>query len=343
MDAVNQQQVPALRLLTQSENGLPINTIVDDKNKVVCYSGERVCDIKDIDEKKFEGIETFKVQKCISGVLIRLFFHNGVWNLATNRRINAYDAYWFGCNVSFGDLFDDVDINYTLFDPKYTYVFIMRHPDICELIQIAEPIIYFISRYNNETFEEDMTPEFSFSKKAEIFEIDSIKCLKILAEMESHNEPGYIVKLGNKRIKIQSPKYGRALELRGGNPSLYCRYLELRNTNFREEFTEYYVQCIRIEKIICNMIKTLHLVYHTRYIKKEHIKVFQEFNWIINKLHELYIHRKKVRSENNPERVCDRITYDDIYDLFEQLSPAELITMYNKFVCYGIIVPPEIV
>lgn len=113
-------------------------------------------------------------------------------------------------------------------------------------------------------------------------------------------------------IKITSKRYQGLAELRGNEPSVVCRYLQLRNDmmvlddaknatdkkqkfeSFKGLYSERQQEFNEYEQIISDAARVIYDGYVRRYINKEYVNLPQELWFIMRDLHDAYL--------QNPEK-----------------------------------------
>ena len=132
--------------------------IILEKNtwKVVAYAFNKFFNFGEAYADKIDWDSAIVEQK-EDGSLIKVFYYNNEWNIATNGTINAYK-----CNIqspnynSFGELFDvaakNSGLDYSKLNKDYTYVFEL----VSEFAQIIcpqkETKLFHIGTRNNITY-----------------------------------------------------------------------------------------------------------------------------------------------------------------------------------------------
>lgn len=132
-----------------------------------------------------------------------------------------------------------------LWKEGYTYMFELCSPWTRVVVPHKENKLYFLGKRNNETFKETyFTDDPVFSKLFDIprvFPLKSIdECLAATKELP-WDEEGYVVCDGNfNRIKVKSPAYVAAHNLKGNGVLSYARALELVRVNEIDEICSYF-------------------------------------------------------------------------------------------------------
>lgn len=223
--------------------------ILDDKFAPVCVPffkfgnyGESYC--PEIDWN------TASVQEKIDGSLIKVFYDDGDWHVATNGTIDAYKAELqndarLGIDVpfkTFGELFDvaakNSGLNYDVLDKNCTYMFELVSPYNRVIVPYKEIRIFHLGTRNNTTLEEEEVD--ICVAKPKRFPIKTLEdCIKAASELP-FDEEGYVVVDKNyNRAKIKSPKYVMAAHIRNNGAVTTSRILDIIRNNEIDEFLLY--------------------------------------------------------------------------------------------------------
>ena len=164
---------------------------------------------------------TAQVQEKVDGSLIKVFYHNNTWHIATNGTINAYNCIVYKedkeTNKTYGSIFNfalrgHLNQFFESLDKDYTYMFELVSPYTKLVVEYPNTALYYLSRRNIHTMKED-------NARPEAFENFGILCpktysLKTLEDCLAYvktmnkNEEGFVVKDAEfHRIKIKSPEY----------------------------------------------------------------------------------------------------------------------------------------
>lgn len=223
--------------------------ILDSEYKPICVPffkfgnyGESYC--PEIDWK------TAKVQEKVDGSLVKIYFHDEKWRVATNGMINAYTAEFRNdarCRVeskfkTFGELFDvaakNSGLNYEVLDKNNTYMFELVSPYNRVIVPYEETMIYHLGARNNDTLEE-LIVDIGVQKPKQ-FAINTVEdCIKAASKLP-FDEEGYVVVDANfNRVKIKSPKYVMAAHVRNNGCVTVERMLDIIRRNEVDEFLIY--------------------------------------------------------------------------------------------------------
>ena len=128
----------------------------------MCYSGEFGDTYTYNDLHDLEGevrttltnqLNEYDVLEFLDGTLIRYYYHNNKWNIATKGHSDASKAKW-NSNKSFLQLFEEVLQDYPTFttdelDKNNTYLYVLQHVDNKIVCPVKENRIYFIKLYSS--------------------------------------------------------------------------------------------------------------------------------------------------------------------------------------------------
>jgi DNA-binding ferritin-like protein (Dps family) len=115
----------------------------------------------------------------------------------------------------------------------------------------------------------------------------------------------------NKQFKIVNTKYFKLYKVRGNEPSIKFRYLQLRNDkDMLEDLKGLYPHMIesfdKYEKNIQILAKRIHSSYISRFIKKEFTTVSQTQFKIIKECHSWHLENRE-QNRVNQQKVIDVI------------------------------------
>lgn len=195
--------------------------IIDmDNMHIVCRPFDKFCNYGESGADEIDW-NTAKVQQKVDGSIMKLFWYDGEWKIATNGVINAFKANIGTSNTNplysnFGDLFtkaaETVGLDLERLDIANTYIFELISPWNRVVIDYGSDItLYHLGTRNNLTGEEKYTwigvqqpKEYPLQSLEEC--IDAAKKLNVPGQLVKSE--GFVVVDKNwKRIKIKSPEY----------------------------------------------------------------------------------------------------------------------------------------
>lgn len=196
---------------------------------------------------------TARVTSKIDGSLIKCFFHNSSWHIASNGMIDANQcdlALPFENFRTLGDLFKEAFFNkwkksFDELNKDYTYMFELISPYNRVVIPYTEIDIYHIGTRDMKTGQELVT-DIGIQRPKE-FNLHTLEDVITAAKILPFNDEGYVVVDGKwNRVKIKSPAYVAVHHLRGEGNLSYKRVLTLIMSNEHREFLNYFSEYVQV-------------------------------------------------------------------------------------------------
>lgn len=309
------------------------NGIILEKNtnKIVCNIFPIMKEYPDTYE--YTSFKDVVIEEAVDGTLIKLYYYNNEWIVATNRCINAKKAFWIS-NVSFHDLFMEAvtacNLNFDSLNKTFCYAFILQHPQNRNVKQYTTPNIVYIYSYDLVNNIQATDPNLSMISKPIRYNFDSWE--QILASLSNlaYDIEGYVIYNANKEItKIVNPKFKEIKDLKGNTPNLMYRSLVLYKYGKMDEFLKYYPEYSGHFKYITgflyNLSEKIYILYTTRYIKKQSVSVPPHYEIILNHLHSDYL-------ESNATNPCNPrtpINKKHIFDKIIGYSPKRIYVFFG--------------
>ena len=285
-----------------------------------------------------------KVYKAYEGCLIRVFFYENKWYIATTRKLDAFKSKW-AAKETFGTLFvealrremevqgitdiDTLDWLFGQLEKDKQYMFLLQNSyDNRIVCTYLEPKVYHVGTIQGQNL-------VSLSSPLAIPFHQEIKCNDVSDLLTAVTNSCYsklqgVVVFGpnNKQYKILNSTYAKYLSIRNNEPSVKFRYLQIRSNKeevevlkelypeFRKDFDEY-------DDLIAQAAKSIHNSYVKRYIRGEFISVPQEEFAVMREAHEW--HKKNIR--------YNRVNYDVILTFLNKGTPTNInrIIKHIKF------------
>ena len=289
-------------------------------NKIVAYGLDKMNDCNELDDDL--DLSDIKVEDAIDGTQLRLYYYNK-WVLTTARCIDGYKSKW-NYVKTYGKLYEDVKhlINYDILDKNNTYTFILRHIEnrIVENVVVNE--LYHIHTRSNITLEE-LDIDIGV-KKPKIYSFKCLKELKDELNIMTFESMGYVINIDSKKYMFKTNEYEYVRELKGNNYSIDYNYLELKKNNRLEEylffFPEYDEYFKNTESKIVNIVKNIHNLYITRFIKKTitNNDIDKMYKHIIYNLHKGFLETK------------EPTTFYSVNNYLDTLTPGYLIKLIKN-------------
>jgi len=285
------------------------------------------------------------------GSLIRMFYFKDKWYTSTNRKLDANRSKW-SSKESFGFFFqkaleselsvnerlknaigdytdtDDLLVRFqSLLDKNKKYMFLLLNNEQNRIVCSApsRPTVFHVGTFidNVLSMEEDIYLPYPtkhyFKNINEIF--------SYVADVDNTKIQGVIVfSPNNTQYKIFNMSYYDLYKVRGNEPSIKFRYLQVRmdkryNNLIRYLYPEFSQVFDDYENIIYNIAKNIHKAYFSRFIKNEYIKVPPEEFQVIKTCHDWHI---KDRGEN-------KINLNKVINILNEQQPTQINKMIRRF------------
>lgn len=304
-------------------------------------------DGNDIDLSEYDAFTA------IEGALLRIFHHKGKWQISTNRKLDAFNSRW-SSKHSFGDMFvytlrqllgarDEGTFDYfcSSLDKDLVYVFMIRFNNdnriVCRVhdIPVSDRIVFvgifreeklelvhnsfmdhgILNRVGRQTPHPPMT----------LAEAEA----KVLESIDPMTSPGlfFFHRTENKQVKVVHPKHHELAQVRGNQPNLLLRYMELRKGDPQvfETFKKLYPRSApvfdQMEATLEGVARKINFWYNERYIHSRYVSVpYPEFI-IMKKCHQWYLE----------DPVNRRIFIRVVSDFINREEPLFLFRIINRY------------
>lgn len=271
------------------------------------------------------------------GSLVRLFYFRGKWFVSTHRKLDAFRSKW-SCKDSFGELFvraltheteRDPDFLYSLpegkdilerfqnsLDETKQYMFLVRNNEenriVCQVPTQEEPHVLHVGTFVNGIL--SFSDNCGLSKPVRLSFTNIEDLLKYVSNVNHNNLQG-IVCFGpdNLQIKVYNPAYEELFKIRGNEPSVRYRYLQLRSDNEAvRKLKELYPNMVSVfescEATLFEIAQNIYRAYVNRFIKKQYVIIPKD--------------QYKVMSECHGWHIEDRVNH--------KISLAKVIAVLNS-------------
>jgi hypothetical protein len=285
------------------------------------------------------------------GTLVRLYYYNNHWNLSTHKKINAFDSHW-GSKESFGQMFinalihevktnkileyekeEDIFDRYCMMlDPNYVYCYLVKNTlenrIVCD--SPTNPTLFCLGIFDKQgtlqVYDEKQDEkvnsyiesplEIKFKSVREVFEyVNNIYYRKLQGLL--------VYKPDGTLFKILNMKYHELYSIRGNQPSLKFRYLQIRKNEelvkklislypYKESRFEFYENNLRLLSI------KIFNAYIKRFIHKEYIILEKPQYALMMNIHSKYIENKI------------KITQELVYNTINDLDPSKLMSLLRS-------------
>ena len=284
------------------------------------------------------------------GSLIRMFHYNDKWFLSTNRKFDAFKSKW-ASKESFGSFFKKALENEYKNNVKFRSTFDFN-PEVDDIIERFQSVLdkkkqyMFLllnspenrivsSAYENPTFfhvgtfidmELDMSDDLSipYPKEHKFSDINDLYDYVEMMDYKKHQ--GIIVFApGNLQYKIFNQDYYELYKVRGNEPSIKFRYLQVRmNKKYSDMlhflYPEYQEAFAEYENYIYTIATDIMNSYIERFIKKNYVTVPVEEFQVVRDCHGWHLSN---RFEN-------KINIDKVIEILNQQPATNINRMIRK-------------
>ncbi len=299
------------------------------------------------------------IEEFVEGTMINLFYNVkkveddiviGEWELATRTTVGGKSVFFKETtkdneekSVSFRKMFleamNESGLEFTMFDPRYCYSFVVQHPKNRIVSVIDKPTIYLIAIYqiDNETkkvyevvLDHETNKIYHHVKQPLVIEAENYDEVKEkYASMNTdYSIMGVVFKSRDGlRSKLRNPNYEQVKHLRGNSPKLQYQYLSLRQMGKVKEFLKYYPEYRKdlqqFRDDLHNYTNKLHENYIACYIQKQKpLGEFpKKFRSHMFKLHEKYL--SELREQKG------YINKKTVIEYMNSLHPAQQMFVLN--------------
>ena len=307
---------------------------------------EKIC-------KKVHSLNQSKIYNMYEGTIVRMFFWKHKWFLSTHKKLNAFNSKWGNSNCkTFGEMFIDsicnevdkdnvnnkYDENNDLWnkfdsfcfqlDVNKTYVFLLIHDETTSMVckNTNSQSCYHIGEFDISThlLVEGNTsglpslPCLSFNNTLELIEY--------VKNMDYLIHPGVILYFPNQtQIKLFNSSYKEAQKLRGNQPDMLYRYLEIRkNKELSEKFLNLYKDdehyLMSAEITLLNVSREIFQAYMNRYIHKRYVYIPKCEHLVMQMCHKWH----------NEDRDHNKISINKVFDVLENLPTKMLYSIVKN-------------
>lgn len=269
-------------------------------NKVIHYAFEKSYDgLEGLHEgkdlfNKDKLPDDYQLELFFEGSMIKLYWYNEKWHLATSKHIDASKNKWTS-DKNFSVLFEEAlknsfNCDYNQFleslDKKFCYTYLLQHPENKMTYPIATALTFQINRVNLETLDEER-PE--------------SENLKVTKTIDDKLESNYILYFKNDdgktttRVKLLTEQYIRMSQLRGCYPDIGLTYINLLHLGVERDINDLkklFPHCAGkfdwIETLIVKTVKTVHSAYLKKYVEKSEEEVPEKYKRTLQQIHGYY-------------------------------------------------------
>jgi hypothetical protein len=257
--------------------------------------------------------EKYEIEIATEGSIIKTFYHNNEWKIATSKNLNATFSKW-GSDKSFKEIFLETlsyeNLKLDDLDKSFCYSWIIQHPENKISGDISVPFCIMINKVNLETLEVTRTTDtYKVDKKLEniLEEIQDVRCTN-----------NYIVYLEDgRRIKLESLYRKKIKNLLGNHSNMKYSFIHCIKNGLEMDIIEAFPTQENLFNEILDKIHIATLEIHRCYmevnvLKNRDFEIPYKYNKTIKQLHWQY------RQDFN------KITKQKVYDTLINL-PIKVI------------------
>lgn len=288
----------------------------------------------------------------IEGSLIRVFWHVDRWYISTNKKLNAFKSRW-SSRKSFGDMFRDglvamtgdenvLEVCLEQLDKNLVYLFLVKYNHenriVCQTEKDQKDAVVFVGMWDEKEKKLDREWKLENIALPVATKVETTLTKSGLQEfvdtIDYKKYQGLILfhKHSNRQIKIYSNNYYELYKVRGNNPNIRFRYLEIRkDPDMKKKFFDLYPiytdVFLEYENILYQVAKLVRFYYIQRYIKNKYVTLPKEEYILMKKCHDWYLLN---RNDNkiNVTKVLEILQNEDTLSLYKMIRRYQ-INQYN--------------
>ena len=293
--------------------------IVFKGNDIVFKGFPYTYEIRSDDSNIMEHLSSIKNVRYITdayeGALIRMFYFNNKWYTTTHRKFDAFRSKW-GCQKSFGEIFieglhfqmakdqlfkqsieqstgEDVLTRFqNTLEKNKQYMFLVKniHENRIVCDECNKTRVFHVGTFTDGEFDDDTLLLLPRPHRHE-FKSDEELINYVNYQLNVKYKQGVIIYThDNKQYKIINHAYSDLFNVRGNEPSIKFRYLQLRHNPthvslLTQMYPEYTEDFMYYENILYVRAQEIYKVYVKRFINKGIATVPQEEYQIVKDCH----------------------------------------------------------
>lgn len=226
-------------------------SIIGMGSNIVCFSPPKSMSYSEFCDT--HSAKEIVSEEFVEGTMVNVFWDGSDWKKATKSKMDAV-CFFFDTNGIFNRLFEEtlksVNLDLNTLNKSYCYSFVMQHPENRLVTAFTEIKLYLISAYYIEsslvntnvnvvdTIQKDPVWESTRVQFPAVLEWDLLKPIEDMPYTimgVSFKDP-----ISGDRCKLRNPAFEYVRHLRGNQPKLSYRYLELRKMGKVVEFLTFY-------------------------------------------------------------------------------------------------------
>jgi len=315
--------------------------------KAFPYTLEYNCDETEMINTSLVDFKNWNFYQSHEGALVRMFYFNNKWFLSTHKKLNAFKSKW-SSGESFGTMFknglisqlndnekfksglpDGVNILerfQSTLDVNKQYMFLIRNNNDNRIVCEApyKDTVYHVGTFVDGKLDlSDVGINIPYPTKICFSNIEEMT--EYVRNISYKNIQGIIGFNKESVIKILNHAYQELFKVRGNEPSLKFRYLQVRmDKTYTNMLYSLYPDMCKLfdeyENILYSIGKTIYNAYVQRFIKKCYVIVPREDFSIIRECHSWHLSDR-----------ANRVSLDKVIQVMNQQTPTRLNHMIRRF------------
>ena len=260
------------------------------------------------------------------GALIRVYYAAGSWQISTQRKIDAFKSRWSGptsfgqmwvtaieeqvkCNSAFaarvsGNTGNVLSSFFKTLDTNCQYLFVVRHNEENRIVCDApdSPMLYHVGTFSNGSIlrvDNSANPPAADRRQTLDLPTPRVYTFPTFASLQTHvrgldstQVSGCLGRTkDNKWYKFQNDTYLRKEKIRGNEPSLRFRYIQVRldGATVEDLYQLFPTQASVFDECEDNLYaiaKYIHKAYMDRFIRRQFVQLEREFFSVMRICHE---------------------------------------------------------
>jgi len=295
--------------------------------KVFPYTTEIRVDDSQILNKLNDIKNITHITDSFEGALIRVFHYEGKWYTTTHRKFDAFRSKW-GCQKSFGQIFveslhnemahnepfkksiedaigeDVLSRFYHTLNESKQYMFLVRnvHENRIVCDEFSYDKVFHVGTFTNGVFDDETTLLVPKPKRHTFTSNEQL--VNYVKNVDIRYQQGIIIYTSdNKQYKIVNAEYSNFFNVRGNEPSIKFRYLQLRGDPIRVSmlqrmYPEYCPDFEYYERILYERACFIYEKYVDRFINKQIAVTPPEEYQIVKACHGWHISNRRTNKVN---------------------------------------------
>lgn len=283
LDSTNTYTIYKYNQPVSSSSFYKYRSIIGMGSNIVCFSPPKSMTYSEFCDT--HSAKQIVSEEFVEGTMVNVFWDGADWKRATKSKMDAL-CFFFDTNGVFNRLFEEtlksVNLDLNVLNKSYCYSFVMQHPGNRLVTAFTEIKLYLISAYyiENSSVDTKVTVVDAIQKDP-VWESTRVQFPAVLdwdlktpiVDMP-YTMMGVSFKdiVSGDRCKLRNPAFEYVRHLRGNQPKLSYRYLELRKmgkvVDFLKFYPEHSAQFRYYQTNLHKYTNTLYNLYVNIFIKK---------------------------------------------------------------------------